>query len=499
MLLFAAFIGRSVISSDGAEIVSVSLAFLVQGRFEAAMLPTDDLLPTPAFHSHYGLFPSLVPLPFLTPVWPLRTLVGAPAVDAAAALVWLAGATLAALGFLRVARSLRPGTSAFWAPAFLAGTFLWPYAADSFFDPWSAAAFAFAAAPLLSAAKLRPADLLASGLLWSAGCWLRPILWVTAPIPALAVALRARREAGHARTLLPLGFGLLAGLTVALAVNRIHQGAFLDFGYALSASLPFRTGLLHGLLGQTVLPGRGLLLYAPLLVAALAGLRRLRIDAIALLAGPLVVLLLVISRWYIWYGGSCWGPRYLIAALPLAAAPAVLVTRRLTVPLLLAGAAVNVLGVVVAPGAWISYAERLPVPAGAAWPQAGPDRVSEIAGLSPVYGHLWLLAENVRPGFLSAASIDRSSAPPPKPEVFISPWALRRLLRLPPLSPLVPWLLTRTAVAYAYRGRPEQAARFACEALLLDPLQEEAREILAPRGIASPQPPGSASTPRSVP
>ncbi|HUM03669.1 MAG TPA: hypothetical protein VL084_15375 [Thermoanaerobaculia bacterium] len=488
-----------MISSDGAEVVSVSLAFLVQGRFEAAMLPTNDLLPVPAFHSHYGLFPSLVPLPFLAPVWPLRTLVGASAVDAAAALTWLTGAALAALGFLRVARSLRPGTSAIWAPAFLAGTFLWPYAADSFFDPWSAAAFAFAAAQLLSTAKLRPADLLASGLLWSAGCWLRPILWVTAPIPVLAVALRTRREAGSARTLLPLGFGLLAGLAVALAVNRLNQGAFLDFGYALSPSLPFRSGLLHGLLGQTVLPGRGILLYAPLLVAALAGLRRLRVDAMVLLAGPLVVLLLVISRWYIWYGGSCWGPRYLLAALPLAAAPAVLVTRRLTVPLLLAGAAVNLLGVAVAPGAWISYAERLPVPEGAAWPQAGPDRVSEVAGLSPVSGHLWLLAENVRPGFLNAPAIYTSSAPPPKPEVFISPWVLRRLLRLPPLSPLVPRLLTRTAAAYAYRGRPEQAARFAREALLLDPLQAEARELLAPRETPSPQPPGSDSRPRSVP
>lgn len=488
-----------MISADGAEIVSVSLAFVVQGRFEAAMLPTDDLLPVPAFHSHYGLFPSLVPLPFIVPVWPLRTLVGAPAVDAAAALTWLTGAALAALGFLRVARSLRPETSPFWAPAFLAGTFLWPYAADSFFDPWSAAAFAFAAARLLPAAKLRPADLLVSGLLWSAGCWLRPVLWVTAPIPVLAAALRVRREAGHVRTLLPLGVGLLAGLAVALAVNRIHQGAYLDFGYALSPGLPFHSGLLHGLLGQTVLPGRGVLLYAPLLVAALAGLRRLRVDAIALLAGPLLLLLLVISRWYIWYGGSCWGPRYLLAALPLAAAPAVLVTRRLTVPLLLAGTAVNALGVVVAPGAWISYAERLPAPDGAAWPRPGPDRVSEIAGLSPVYGHLWILAESVRPGFLPAPSKGTPTVTPPKPEAFVSPWALRRLLGLPPLSPLVPRLLTRTAVAYAYRGRPEQAVLFAREALLLDPDQSEAREVLAARETASPQPRGSANTPRSVP
>lgn len=39
VLLLVAFIGRSATSSDGEEILSVSLAFLVQGRFEAAIWP----------------------------------------------------------------------------------------------------------------------------------------------------------------------------------------------------------------------------------------------------------------------------------------------------------------------------------------------------------------------------------------------------------------------------------------------------------------------------
>jgi hypothetical protein len=509
LLLLGAFIGRSAISSDGGEILSVSLAFLVQGRFEAAMLPSSDLLQAPALHSHYGLFPSLLALPFLAPVWPFRSLLGASAIEAAAALTWLAGAALAALGFRRVVRSLHPGASAWWAPAFLAGTFLWPYAGDSFFEPWSSGALAFAAVLLLSPAPLRPSALAAAGILWSAGCWLRPILWVTAPVPVLAAALRLRQEGGPARVILPLALGLSGGLATALLVNRIYQGAFLDFGYVLSPGLPFHSSLASGLLGQTVFPERGVLVYAPLVVVGLTQLRRLRAHEVTLFAGPFLVLLLVISRWYIWYGGSCWGPRYLLAILPLAAAPAVLLTRRTWVPLVLAGGIVNLLGVIVAPGVWISYAEKLPAPAKASWPAAGPDRVSEVATLSPVYGHAWLLAENLRPGMLPALWISKGPAAPPvpKPEEFVSPWILRRVLGLSTLRPIIPRLLIRTAAGYVYRDRPEQAVRFARAALELDPHQSEAREIIKcggrladsspktspPDRTESPQAPGSAS------
>ena len=69
----AAFIGRGVISADGIEVVAVTLGFFVDGKFEAAMPPTADLLPVPPFSSHYGIFPSFLPVPFLAPAWPFRT------------------------------------------------------------------------------------------------------------------------------------------------------------------------------------------------------------------------------------------------------------------------------------------------------------------------------------------------------------------------------------------------------------------------------------------
>jgi hypothetical protein len=167
----------------------------------------------------------------------------------------------------------------------------------------------------------------------------------------------------------------------------------------------------------------------------------------------------------------------------------VLLPRKVTRLAVAAGILVNVLGVCVAPGAWISWVERLPSPPDVVWPKAGADRVSEIPALSPVYGHLWLLVGSARPGALPAfwALPGDGGSPPPKPGEFISPWALRRLLGLPRLRPLLPRLLTRTAAAYAYRGRPEEAVLFAREALRLDPLESDARTIVAAGGrLATP-------------
>ena len=115
-LLAAAFIGRAVISADGSWVVSESLGFVVTGRFEAATPPqpgegAPSASEAATVHSKYGLFPSLVPLPFLAVAWPLRGMIGGRGLDAAVSLTWTAGVALAALGFVRLARALRPGAS----------------------------------------------------------------------------------------------------------------------------------------------------------------------------------------------------------------------------------------------------------------------------------------------------------------------------------------------------------------------------------------------------
>ncbi|HEV8268930.1 MAG TPA: hypothetical protein VGR00_11865 [Thermoanaerobaculia bacterium] len=481
-LLAAAFIGRAVISIDGAEVVSVSLGLFVTGRFEAAMLPSADLLPVPAFHSHYGLFPSLLPVPSLAVAWPLRAFLGGPGLDGFVALTWAAGALLAAIAFHRLASVFREGLSPLFVPAFLGGTFLWPYAADSFFDPFSAAAFAFAAQRVLRERESRPSDFFVASVLWSAGCWLRPILWVTAPVFLLAALLRVRERSLGSRVALGAFFGLGAGLAVALAVNTVYQGSPFHFGYVLSSELPFWHPLGAGLYGLLLSPGRGLVFFAPVVLLAPFGLRRRRAAAWVLALGAPAVLALVIARWFVWNGGSCWGPRYLLAVLPLLAAPAVLAPAGLLRAAFALGALLNLPGVLVAPGAFISYAERLAPPPGIAWPPHGPDRVSEVAALSPLYGHVWLFANGLVPSSLPAPWLHagaKETAPRPGLGDFVSPLLVRRALGLPPIPPFSPRLLSRTAAAYAVRGRPREARLFAGEALALDPNDALAREVVS--------------------
>jgi hypothetical protein len=493
-LVALAFIGRAVISADdGAEIMADTLGFLVQGRFESATIPPSgppnpNNPPGPAFRSRYGILPSLVPLPFVGISWPFRRTLGAAGVDACASLTWAAGAVLAALAFFRLARELRPDASPLWVPAFLGGTYLWAYAADSYVEPFAAAGLAFAGAQILSKGYRSPAR---AALAVAAGCLsaylLRPFDWITAPAFVLAalVAWKGSPEGGRRGAWLLVW--LVSGLALHGVLNQLRNGSLTDFGYGFTGRLPFVHPLLSGLVGSAVHPGRGLFLYAPIVLAALLAAPRLGWPARLLCFGVPLELVLVSARWYGWHGGSCWGPRFLVPMLPLLVAPAVLAPRRLAAALLILGALVNLPGVLVAPGAFQNYVELLVPPPGASWPKPGGDRVSEIAALSPLYGHPWLLANSLAGRRLSApwlARGARETAPPPGAAEYLSPWIVRRAVGLPPVSPFLPRLLVKSGFGYLVRGRPEEAALFAEEALVLDPKERDAPRILAEARLA---------------
>ncbi len=482
-----AFIGRAVLSADdGAEMMSDTLGFLVQGRFESAsLLPTSPdpfLPPPPPFRSRYGIAPSLLLLPFAGAAWAFRGVLGAAGTDAVAATAWATGAVLASLAFLRLARTLKPDSSPLWAPAFLGCTFLWPYAADSYVEPWAAAALGLSASVLLAEPREGPArSSLAISFTAVLAFWLRPVAWVLAPVFVLAALLRWREREDATRRAAWLLAGLFAGLASALALNRTLHGSAFDFGHGFTGEVPFVHGPLLALARTFLLPGRGVVFYAPIVLASLFAARRLPVAARVLCIGAPVVLVAVTARWFVWHGGTCWGPRFLIPALPLLVAPAVLAPGRLSRALLAVGFLVNLPGVLVAPGAWQSYAERLTPPAGSSWPGAGGDRVSEIAEMSPLYGHVWLLAGIAAPGRLPAPWLHggaRETTRRPTAAEAVSPWIVRRMLGLPPVSPFLPRLLLRAAAGYLGRGRPGQAGLFAEAALELDPGSRDAIQLL---------------------
>src|SRR5207247_10839248 len=77
--------------------------------------------------------------------------------------------------------------------------------------------------------------------------------------------------------------------------------------WALFAQVPLRDGLA----GLLVSPGRGLFVYSPVLLFSLWGFLRMWRDGPAAfqpLAVGVVLVVLVVSKWFLWWGGHSWGP-----------------------------------------------------------------------------------------------------------------------------------------------------------------------------------------------
>ncbi|MEQ8785795.1 MAG: hypothetical protein RIC55_05830 [Pirellulaceae bacterium] len=186
--------------------------------------------------------------------------------------------------------------------------------------------------------------------------------WAFAPVVLLLAGYlalvgdirRPRRLAAIAIFLAPL---MLAILIVG-AVNHLKWGAWYELGRGDHEV--FSTNLFVGLAGLLVSPGKSIFLYAPLCLLPLLFARRvfrsLRPEAILLLLVT-AVYLVVYSQWYDWYGGLCWGPRFLVPLIapwlmllaPLLSAPP---SRRFQIAFVcavVAGVAVQLVGISVHP------------------------------------------------------------------------------------------------------------------------------------------------------
>jgi hypothetical protein len=80
----------------------------------------------------------------------------------------------------------------------------------------------------------------------------------------------------------------------------------------------------EGLLGTLVSPNRGLLVYSPWIAIALATLvvpavrRRIQTHSlVGILLIALIPYLIILSKYAVWWGGHCFGPRYWTDVVPL--------------------------------------------------------------------------------------------------------------------------------------------------------------------------------------
>jgi hypothetical protein len=168
--------------------------------------------------------------------------------------------------------------------------------------------------------------------------WWWPVLggvlcvWGTANVPATAVglALAACVLCWHRRRLRYFLLPALTGVLI-LAENYARRGNLFEGGYSGEAGhrtvltysgLPgFSYPLFFGLLSVLFSFGKGLVFFAPGLFARYpeeqgereADARLLYRVWLAVMVG----LVLVYARWWAWYGGAIWGPRFfLFASLP---------------------------------------------------------------------------------------------------------------------------------------------------------------------------------------
>jgi hypothetical protein len=114
-------------------------------------------------------------------------------------------------------------------------------------------------------------------------------------------------------------FGVpLVVTAIAIAFfNVARYGDPLNTGYLPEES--FGGIWWQGIAGLLISPGRGLFLYAPVLLMALPAaptfFRRHGVQA-ALVWAIILAHLLLYSKWFMWHGGYAWGPRFMAPTLP---------------------------------------------------------------------------------------------------------------------------------------------------------------------------------------
>ncbi len=234
-------------------------------------------------------------------------------------------ALAAALAFLIFCRLGVDVKAALWATLLIAlATPLFAYSAWFFSEPLVAALLLAAALALFTgeaAAASSPKLAAIAGIFLGVALWVRPSHLIAAPVFFLALLIRDRKKGLAAVFTLAVVVGIFGG--AYLVRNQIYFGNAFEFGYPDVAEggrhlNSFRTPLATGLFGFLLSPGKSVFLFAPPIVLAIAGVRRLwKRDAglAVVVAGLPLIYLLFFARYTQWEGGYCVGPRYLVPAL----------------------------------------------------------------------------------------------------------------------------------------------------------------------------------------
>lgn len=257
------------------------------------------------------------------------------------------------------------------ALATFGGTLILPYATMLFGHAAAAAWITFGLYGLLRAAREK-GDLDPAARRWLYVGWLAlgaavlteyPAIVIAAGVAAAAIA-SAEKPRVIARAA-PMFFIPLSGI---LLHNFACFGSPFAFGYGKLQHTAF-TGMSRGIFGialpsprafvQLLLGSyRGLFFYSPVLAMMSACWafcpRRTRLRMGAPLLASVLALVLVISGYSYWQGGTCFGPRHLVVGIPLLALGAAFIPRAWgrsipTIVMVAASTFIALLGTVITP------------------------------------------------------------------------------------------------------------------------------------------------------
>lgn len=245
------------------------------------------------------------------------------------ATVVASSATFAALAagfafliFVRLGLTLR--TSVMAASMLALATPVLSYSAVLYSEPLTCAFLLGAAAVLFTGRNktlVTWQEAALGGILLGAMIWVRPAHVIAAPVFLIALLVRDGEKGWRAARILATVVALF-GLAY-LWRNHYLFGDPFDFGYPSVSDggknmNSFDTPWLTGLYGFLLSPGKSAFLFAPPILLAISGIRKLaRLDrGLAVIVGVLpVVYLFFYATFTQWEGGFCVGPRYLVPAI----------------------------------------------------------------------------------------------------------------------------------------------------------------------------------------
>jgi hypothetical protein len=205
------------------------------------------------------------------------------------------------------------------------GTPVFAYSGWLFSEPISAAVFVGVALLLFGRGPdpitMRTASI--AGLVLGLGTIVRPTNVLAIPVFAVAILVRDGKPA--LRVASALCTASAVGVAALLSYNALLFGGPFEFAYPATAEgakplNTFDTPLVKGLYGFLLSPGKSVFIFAPPVILALAGLRRLwkleRGAATVAILLPLMYLFFF-ARYTQWEGGYCVGPRYMVPSIVL--------------------------------------------------------------------------------------------------------------------------------------------------------------------------------------